>query len=135
MTKLPKSGSPGRRWSAARRFQGWLAAWAQDRRRARQNFVPPPTVPGAPQSLLVTDTGSLIELNWTLGTGPITGQRIYRKVDGGAYALWQTVGAAVHQVQDTDVVTAHLYFYYVVAYNAVGDSAPSNQSGVLFGAA
>ena len=85
--------------------------------------------------MLATDTGTLIELTWTLGSGPITGQRIYRKVDLGSFELWQTVAGNVTLVQDTDVIVEHLYRYYVVAFNAVGDSAQSNQSSVLFGAA
>ena len=110
-----------------------MATWFQDRRRSRQ--IPVPQVPGAPQGLLATDTGALIQLNWTLGSGPITGQRIYRKVDAGSFDLWQTVAANATQVQDAGVIVEHLYTYYVVAFNAVGDSPPSNQSAVLFGAA
>src|SRR6478736_8860683 len=65
MTKLPKSVARGQRWSVARRFQGWLASWAQDRRRARKNHLtPPPPAPGTPLELSGSYTGSDIEINW-----------------------------------------------------------------------
>ena len=115
-------------------FRGWLVTWLQRRRRSRQQ-PPPPQVPGAPQALLATDNGVLIVLNWTLGSGTITGQRIYRKVGAGSFGLWQTVAANATNAQDAGVVMASLYTYYVVAFNGVGDSGPSNQSSVLFGAA
>jgi len=35
MRKHPTIASRGKRWSASRRFHGWLATWLQDRRRSR----------------------------------------------------------------------------------------------------
>ena len=103
----------------------------------RSNAVRPdsatPPVPGAPQAFVATDTGLLIQLNWTLGSGTITGQRIYRRVDGGAFVLWQSVAANAISAQDSGVTMGHLYDYYVVAFNGAGDSAASNQGSVLFG--
>jgi len=55
MRKLPTLGSRGKSWSAARRFQGWLASWAQDRRRGR--LLPAP--------LLVATWPSLATWAWT----------------------------------------------------------------------
>jgi hypothetical protein len=104
----------------------------------RSNAVRPddaaPPVPGAPQFLSASDDGFAIQLDWTLGSGPITGQRIYRKVDAGSFALWQTVAGNVTHATNSGVISAHLYTYYVIAYNGVGDSAPSNQVSILFNA-
>jgi len=131
MLRLPKTGVRGRPFAPARRLRGWLASWLQERRRGRATAMP--AVPGAPQIVLVNDAGAVVQVDWLLGTGTITGQRIYRKVDGGAFALWQTVAANATTIQDPAVSSGHVYTYYVVAYNAAGDSAPSNQSNVLFG--
>ena len=104
----------------------------------RSNAVKPDDAvsgtPGAPQNLVGVDMGSYIELDWNLGTGPITGQRIYRKVDGGSYALWQTVGASGVQQLDSTAVGGHSYYYYVVASNAYGDSPASAVTWLAFGA-
>jgi hypothetical protein len=47
--------------------------------------------------------------------------------------LYQTLGPNVVSYQDNSVIISHLYTYYVTAFNAVGESAPSNESGVVCG--
>lgn len=116
--------------------RAWLALFLQGRRRKRVAASVPalPQMPSAPGNLLAEDWGSFIQLSWDDLSGDELGFRVYRKVDGGSYGLWQTLGANVTGVQDSDVIVAHLYSYYVVAFNAVGESAQSNESAVLFGA-
>ena len=58
------------------------------------------------------------------------GFRVYRKEGSGSYGLWQTLGANVVQVQDSGVIMYETYRYYIVAYNAVGESAQSNEAVV-----
>jgi len=113
---------------AASRVGQWAALYLQDRRRGRALVL----VPGAPQNLSGADMSTYIQLRWALGLGTVTGQRIYRNVDGGSYSLWQTVGGSTAQVQDLGVVIGHTYGYYLVAYNSNGDSAPSNVATVGF---
>ena len=66
-------------------------------------------------------------------SGNELGFRLYRKVDAGAYGLYQTLGPNVVSYQDNSVIISHLYTYYVTAFNAVGESVPSNESGVVCG--
>lgn len=74
MTKLPKSRARGSRWSAARRFQGWLASWAQDRRRGRQNpLLPAPVLRPANPSVAVWDWSLANPSRWNA----------YNSLDGG----------------------------------------------------
>ena len=108
----------------------WIALEEQNRRRARQ-----PKGPIAPANLNAVDNSTLIELTWQDKSADELGFRIYRKVEAGAFGLWQTVGPSVTLVQDAGVVATVLYSYYVTAYNALGESAPSNISSVRFGAA
>jgi hypothetical protein len=55
------------------------------------------------------------------------------KGTSGAFGLYQTLGVNVVTYQDNAVVNAHWYYYYVTAFNAVGESAPSNQVSILSG--
>jgi len=94
----------------------------------------PAPVPNAPATLDAFDNGTLIELTWQDLSSDELGFRIYRKLDAGAFALWRTVGPNVTLTQDSSVVVAILYSYYVTAYNAIGESAPSNIASARFGA-
>lgn len=109
--------------------RAWLATWLQDRRRARAGAG----APGAPQNLLATDTGSLIRLDWSAGTGTVTGLRVYRQVGLGADELYATLGPSAVTYQDSSVTIAQSYTYTVAAFNAVGESSRSNNSVVVFG--
>src|SRR5262245_53676173 len=105
----------------------WLTLWLEERRRARAATHAGPTVPNAPANLIGTDWVTFIVLDWQDMWSNELGFRLYRKVDSGAFGLYQTFGANVVTYQDNAVVNAHWYYYYVTAYNAVGESAPSNQ--------
>ena len=94
----------------------------------------PMPVPGAPQNLTISEIGPGVQLDWTLGTGPIVTQQIYRKVDGGAFGLWQTVSDTTVTANDNSVGLGHLYTYRVQASNAAGLSNFSNEVSDLYGA-
>ena len=111
--------------------RAWLATWLQDRRRARLAAT---GLPGAPQNLNGTDTGSLIQLDWSPGTGTVTGLRVYRRVAAGADVLYAVLGASAVTYQDSGVSFGQSYTYTVAAYNTVGESARSNSYLTVFGA-
>jgi hypothetical protein len=112
----------------------WLTLWLEDRRRARAATHVGPTVPNAPAGLVAVDWGTFIRLDWQDMSNNELGFRLYRKVDAGAYGLYQTLGANVTTYQDNSVVVMHQYYYYVTAYNALGESGPSNEVFLTFGA-
>jgi hypothetical protein len=90
-------------------------------------------VPNAPANLIGADLVTYIQLNWQDMSANELGFRLYRKVDAGAYSLYQTFGPDVISYQDNAVVISHWYYYYVTAYNAVGESGPSNEVSVQAG--
>jgi hypothetical protein len=119
--------------TSRRLLRRWITLWLEDRRRARAATHVGPTVPNAPANLAAVDWGSFIKLDWQDNSGNELGFRLYRKVDAGAYGLYQTLGANVTTYQDSAVAFSHQYFYYVTAYNAVGESGPSNEVFLTFG--
>ena len=108
----------------------------QDRRRARAAAGLPavPAPPNAPTNLVLTDVATWIQLTWQDQSNNELGFRVYRKVDAGSFGLWQTLGANVTITQDLSVLIGHLYEYYVTAYNATGESGPSNTVAETYGA-
>jgi len=76
----------------------------------------------------------LIQLDWSLGTGTITGQRLYRQVGAGSDQLYATLVAGLLTFQDTEVTGGQTYTYTVAAYNTVGESPRSNSYSTVFGA-
>ena len=119
LRKLPIRERLGRHM--ARNFPALLAQW---RRRTRAAAV----APGAPQNLTATDASPSVRLNWSAGTGTVTGLRVYRKVDAGPDVLYVTLGAAVLTYLDTGVTDGPTYTYSVAAYNAFGQSPRSNSA-------
>ena len=109
--------------------RGWLALWLQDRRRARQSKVP--LTPG---NFAGVDTSVVIQLTWQDRSADELGFRVYRRVNAGAFGLWQTLAANVTTVQDSGVSLGVLYSYYIVSFNANGESFPSNTLQFVFGA-
>jgi len=84
------------------------------------------TVPDAPGGLSGTALStSEIRLNWSDNSDNEDGFRIYR---GGT--LVSTVGASVTQYTDTGLASDTTYTYEVTAYNANGESGPSNSINV-----
>ena len=121
--------------TSKRLLRRWLTLWLEDRRRARAaNHVSGPTVPNAPANLSATDEGVDILLTWQDTSSDEFGFRVYRREGANPYGLYQTLGAGVQSYQDSAVIVEHTYRYYVVAFNAVGESAPSNEAIITFGA-
>jgi len=117
-------------------LRGWVLWWLRGRRRVRAaSHSTGPTVPGAPQSLALSNIGAALQLDWLQASGTVIGYKIYRKVDAGGYSLFRTVGVNGSPQQDATVVDSHTYYYYLTAYNGIGESAPSNVVSMLFIAA
>jgi len=84
-------------------------------------------VPVAPTLLTATTNGSTrIDLAWTDNSDNETGFRIYRSIDGVTFTELDTAAADATAYSDTSCAGLTQYWYYVVAYNAVGESDPSN---------
>lgn len=86
--------------------------------------VPAPT---APSLLTATPDNTVpkVTLGWTQGTGVITSVKLYRQVDGGGFALYQTLGVVTSYI-DTVVSYGHTYDYKVLDHGPGGDSGFSN---------
>jgi fibronectin type 3 domain-containing protein len=96
----------------------------------------PRTVPGAPQGLTAApDKAKGVDLAWTApstnGGSAITGYKVYRRTSGGALVQIATVSASTVTYRDTATTKGTQYFYVVVATNAAGDSAASNEAGAI----
>jgi hypothetical protein len=92
--------------------------------------------PAAPTGLSASVNGSNVGLAWTDAANNETGYRIYRawKPKGKAspdFKLIATLGASVTSYVDTAPNGQHIY--RVTAFNAVGESAPSNSVAVTVG--
>ena len=89
----------------------------------------PLAAPASPSVAGTVDTSNgTNSLNWAApddGGSPITGYQVYRGLSAGAETPYQTVTGT--SFQDTSVTTGTTYYYRVVASNAVGSSAPSNE--------
>jgi len=84
-------------------------------------------LPAAPSGLSGAVAGSQVNLTWTDNSTNETGFRIERAVNGGGFAAIGTTLANVTTFTDAGVIAAGTaYSYRVFAYNAAGDSLPSN---------
>ena len=116
--------------ASKRVLRPWLALWMQRRRRKRaaDHAAPAPGVPAAPENLAAEDLYTFVQLAWDDMASDELGFRIYR--DGAVIAELgpNSSGYDDHTAQYGTRV------YYVVAYNAYGESAHSNQISIAFGA-
>jgi fibronectin type 3 domain-containing protein len=72
-------------------------------------------------------TGSTIGLSWTSNSGGTeTGFKIYRSTDGANFSWHDTVGTGVTTYTDTGLAGGTTYYFQIVAYSSIGNSAPSN---------
>ena len=90
-----------------------------------------PAAPAAPTGLTVTfdpKNASALLLKWTDRSSNELGFKVMRSADNGVtFSLLATVAPGVTAYSDTGLGTDTTYVYEVVATNAGGDSAPSNQ--------
>jgi hypothetical protein len=114
-------------------LRSWVALFLQERRRVRAATHAGPTVPNAPANLIGSDLVTYIQLDWQDMSNNELGFHLYRKVDSGSYGLYQTFAPNIVTYQDSAVVISHWYYYYITAYNAVGESAHSNEVAVQAG--
>lgn len=92
----------------------------------------PPAPPTAPSGCSATwATNTQINISWADNSSNETGFKVYRSVDGAAYALLDTVGANTTSTSDTSVSRDHYYNYKVLAYNGDGNSSYSNVSTTI----
>ncbi len=132
--KLPKIGVRGRPWPGARRFGGWLATWAQDRRRERQHVV----TPVAPATPIITaieyDQGS-IWLDFTCATpGLVTNYKIFRSVDEEVQDFYDDQPAPASRFYDLSPTGGggFIHYYWIVAEGPGGSSDYSNLISVQY---
>ena len=97
--------------------------------------TPPPTttVPNAPSNLAANISGSNVVLTWNDNASDETGESVYVSSNGGAYAKVTDLAASATTVTLSGFTTGS-YSMYVIAFNAAGNSAPSNTVTVNFGA-
>jgi hypothetical protein len=91
---------------------------------------PPPggQAPAAPSNLIATAVSqNQINLTWQDNSNNEQGYKIERKTQGGSYSQIGQVGADVQSYSDQSLGSGTTYCYRVKAYNADGDSAPSNE--------
>jgi hypothetical protein len=90
-----------------------------------------PVAPAAPRLNTVTKTGDIVHLDWSEpdnGGSALTGYKVYRRTDPGAYGAplaTVTIGcpACKTTYDDTTALPGTAYFYKVTATNALGESA------------
>ena len=86
--------------------------------------------PSQPKNLVVTDSASLLDLEWQIpdydSDSPIMEYKIYRGDSSGTELYYHTVKAPSTDYRDDDIQKGHTYFYYVTAINEYGESEPSN---------
>ena len=86
------------------------------------------TLPAAPSPLYANVVStSAVTLNWADKSSNETGFRIERLTDSGTFTEIGTVAADTTTYTDTAVSTGHTYIYRVRSYNALGNSAYSNE--------
>ncbi|NDD63326.1 MAG: hypothetical protein EBZ36_05020, partial [Acidobacteria bacterium] len=90
----------------------------------------PQTVPAAPTELTATAVSGLqINLAWIDNSSSEDGFRIMRKASlSGSFTELARVAADVRSYQDRGLTSNTRYYYQVIAYNSVGDSAPTNEA-------
>lgn len=128
MQVLPRASARGKRLGASA-FRAWLAVWLQGRRRERQSAPPAVPVPNAPSNLTVSVEEGFFILMWQDNSNNETGFLLYRKAFSGVYRFLDVLPANTTVYADFDVEPGVFYTWYVVACNAGGESARSNEWG------
>jgi fibronectin type 3 domain-containing protein len=94
--------------------------------------VTPATVASAPTGLSAARAPDAVSLTWTApttdGGSPVTGYRVLRGTSSGAESATPIGTSATTSYTDTSAVPGIAYFYEVVAVNAAGYSAASDEA-------
>ncbi len=99
----------------------------------KETSDPTKTPPRAPSQLVATSYSiTQVDLSWIDNAKIEDGYHIERATDAGFSGDLETftVGANVTSYTDTSVSPAATYFYRVSAFDAAGDSAPTNTAEV-----
>lgn len=84
-----------------------------------------PSVPDAVTGVSATDGTYTNQINITWNaSATATGYKLYKSSTGGSYTLLLTTTGLSYS--DPAVVSGQIYYYYVIAYNGVGDASQSN---------
>lgn len=91
-----------------------------------------PSTPTPPSSLITNAvSSSQVNLAWQDNSNNESGFKVERSANGVNWLFHAAVGAnTINYADTTNLVPGATYFYQVRAYNAAGDSAPSNQASV-----
>jgi len=85
--------------------------------------------PDPPTDVMIGSEDSMLKLSWKpppySGGSPITGYSLYRSPDTEGFELISKVDETTLSFDDDDVQNGEIYYYYVTASNAAGESAPS----------
>jgi len=94
--------------------------------------APPAVViaPSVPASLSAISSVNAVVLTW-MNVSDATGYRVERKENDGAYLPLASAAAGMTNYIDVAVQAGKTYTYHVIAMNAGGESAPSNESVVV----
>jgi titin len=86
-----------------------------------------PAIPAAPANLVATSVvKKQANLAWTDNAGNESGFRVYRSNDGRTFSKIATLSSNTTSYSNGGLAGSRTYYYQVTAYNAVGESAPSN---------
>lgn len=88
-----------------------------------------------PTNLTAVGDSDSITLTWTDNATDETGYKIYRGTNLDAYSLLDTIAASSTTYDDTTAVADTMYYYFVVAYNSVGNGYASKVVGQKIGGA
>ena len=100
--------------------------------KARRIITGSSAVPQPPSNLVTAAVSATqVDLAWSDNANNEDGFRIERRAaDSTDYLLLATVAPNIASYSDTTVTELTSYYYRVIAYNAVGDSDPSNIAAV-----
>jgi len=94
------------------------------------NIVNVDESPDPPRDLFIISQNKSNILKWTASAGGgITGYRIYRSEDSVIFNLYNTVGGAITEYSDNNLINDKFYFYRIKAWNGSSESVFSNTDG------
>ncbi len=89
------------------------------------------SVPTAPSGASgVVNSATSVTINWTDASNNETGFRVERRIGNGAWSTVASATAGASSAIDSTAVQSTSYTYRVIAFNAAGDSASSNEANV-----